>query len=95
MLNQMKQAAFLSLLVLAFSSCKEGWTDETKSQYRTQCLQEAGGMYATQAQAESYCDCNLEAVMKIYPHPSDILENYDSTAARKVLEECSLAAQRQ
>lgn len=90
----MKQAAFLSLALLAFASCKEGWTDEYKAQYRQQCLQENSGLYATQAQTEAYCDCNIEAVMKIYPHPSDILENYDSTAARKVLEECSLAAQR-
>jgi hypothetical protein len=31
--------------------------------------------------------------MKIYPHPSDILENKDSVAIRKVLEDCSLKAQ--
>ncbi len=90
----MKQAAFLSLVVLAFSACKEGWSDEYKAQYHTQCLQEAGGMYATAEQAKAYCDCNLKAVMKHYPHPSDIIENKDSAAVRKVLEECSLAAQR-
>ena len=89
----MKQAAFLFFFVLAFASCKEGWNDEHKANYRTQCLQEAGGMYATQAQAEAYCDCNLEAVMKHYPHPSDIIENKDSAAVRKALEDCSLAAQ--
>ena len=90
----MKYAAFLLLLPAAFASCKEGWTDEYKTQYRQQCQQENSGLYATQAQTDAYCDCNLEAVMKIYPHPSDIIENYASTAARKVLEECSLAAQR-
>jgi len=89
----MKQAALLSLLIVLSASCKEGWTDEYKSQYRQQCLQEAGGMYATQAQVESYCDCNLEAVMKHYEHPSDIIENKDSAVVRKALEDCSLAAQ--
>lgn len=90
----MKQAFLLSLLVIIAASCKEGWNDEHKANYRTQCLKEASGMYATQAQAESYCDCNLEAVMKHYPHPSDIIENKDSAAVRKALEDCSLAAQR-
>jgi hypothetical protein len=88
-----KQAFLFLLLALATSSCKEGWNDEYKAQYHTQCLQEAGGMYQTAEQAKAYCDCNLEAVMKIYPHPSDILENKDSVAIRKVLEDCSLKAQ--
>lgn len=89
----MKYILLLALVTLAFASCKEGWTDDYKAQYRSQCLQEAGGMYETKAQVVSYCDCNLEAMMKVYPHPSDVLENYDSVAIRKALQDCSLAAQ--
>jgi hypothetical protein len=89
----MKQVFLFSLVILASSSCKEGWSDDYKAQYHTQCLQEAGGMYQTNEQAKAYCDCNLEAVMKVYPHPSDLLENYDSVAIRKALEDCSLKAQ--
>jgi hypothetical protein len=89
----MKQALFFSMLVFAASSCKEGWNDEYKAQYHTQCLQEAGGMYQTAEQAKAYCDCNLETVMKHYEHPSDIIENKDSAAVRKALEDCSLKAQ--
>lgn len=89
----MKARTIFCLAAVLFASCKEGWNDEHKANYKNQCMQEAGGMYATPQQAEEYCDCNLAAVMKIYPHPSDILENYDSTAARKALEECSLKAQ--
>ena len=91
----MKQAFLFLLLAIAASSCKEGWNDEYKTQYRQQCLQENSGLYATQAQTEAYCDCNLEAVMKHYPHPSDIIENKDSAVVRKELEDCSLAAQQQ
>lgn len=89
----MKQVILFLLIVLISSSCKEGWTDDYKAQYRSQCLQEAGGMYQTKEQVESYCDCNLEAMMKVYPHPSDVLENYDSVAIRKALQDCSLKAQ--
>lgn len=90
----MKYAAFLLLPLALFASCKEGWNDEYKTQYHQQCLQENSGLYATQTQVESYCACNLETVMKHYPHPSDIIENKDSAAVRKALEDCSLAAQK-
>jgi hypothetical protein len=90
----MKQASLFILALLAFASCKEGWTDEHKTNYRTQCMREAAGMYETKEQVEKYCACNLDAVMKIYEHPSDIMENYDSVAIRKALQDCSLQAQR-
>lgn len=89
----MKYVFLLAITTISFASCKEGWTDDYKAQYRSQCLQEAGGMYQTKEQVESYCDCNLEAMMKVYPHPSDVLENYDSVAIRKALQDCSLKAQ--
>ncbi len=90
----MKHVLLFALAALSIASCKEGWTDESKAEYRRQCLQEAGGMYATKEGVEAYCDCNIEAVMKAYPHPSDLIENKDSAAVRKALQDCSLKAQR-
>jgi len=89
----MKCILILAFTVAGLQSCKEGWTDEHKAAYRTQCLQEAAGMYATKAGVEAYCDCNLDAVMKHYAHPSDLIENKDSAAVRRALEDCSLSAQ--
>lgn len=83
-------AALLSLLL--FASCKEGWTDENKEGYKKSCLLSTAEWSATPAQAESYCNCSLEQVMKHYATIEEVLENKDSVQLHTELDACRQAA---
>ncbi len=91
----MKRALSILLLSsLLLPSCAAGWHEEDKTAYLSQCRAQNGGLYASEAQVDDYCACNLAAVMKRYPTIEEVVLNKDSAAMRKDLENCSLAAQR-
>ena len=84
-----------ALALLSLTACeKEGWTEENTANYMQQCRQEAMGMYRSEAQVMSYCNCNFAAIKKHYANMEEVVINKDSAAIRIELENCSLNAQR-
>jgi len=84
----MKTIITAAVLILFASSCKEGWSEEYKDQYRESCMEEAHAWAASDDQAKAYCDCSLEVIMKHYSTITETVENKDSVAVTQELQHC-------
>lgn len=83
----MKYLLPLLALILTFSSCAGGWTEEDKKQLREQCLSQSNSQIG-EAQAKKYCDCFVEQMVKTYPVFNDVLEHYQSDTVEKLKTHC-------
>lgn len=84
----MKLFPVLTIGVLLFSSCQEGWTDEYKESFKQTCLTGPASTDLTDAQKQKYCDCALEKTMQRYHTIAEVVENNDSTQMSAALKEC-------
>ncbi len=85
----MKKQLLLIAIPVFFLSCKEGWTDEYRSEYMRTCIEEARRTtFTDSAQAAAYCQCSLESIMTHYQTVEELLINRDSIAIRNEFQAC-------
>lgn len=89
--KQIKFVVFICL-ILALSSCKNTWDEESKDAWRSACLENAHNMFATPKQASTYCDCVLDKIIERYPNLNDALENTATLAADTAFHACKVQA---
>jgi hypothetical protein len=73
----MKLSTLPLLFIFLFSSCnseesKSNWPENEKEAFMTECTSNADSQPGIDA--EDYCSCMLDKVMKEYPTPEDALK---------------------
>ncbi len=85
----MKKILVFTSITFSLISCKEGWTEQHRSDYLRTCMEDVGrSTFTDTADAAAYCHCSLEAIMKRYQTIAELIVNRDSTALRADLQNC-------
>ncbi len=74
-------------LLLTFTGCAGGWTDDDKKGLRTDCLEQSRNQIG-EDKAGKYCDCFVESMVKTYPVFNDVMEHYKSDSVEKLKAHC-------
>jgi hypothetical protein len=73
---------------LAFSSCKNTWSQEDKDNYRHTCMESLGVPDDDTGKARAYCDCMLQKITEKYPNVNDMLEHMEDVINDPDLQAC-------
>jgi hypothetical protein len=84
----MKKLASLLLLLVAFASCKNTWSEDDKKAFYESCMDDARSNGAPQDKIKPYCDCVFGKITAKYPNENDALEHMDSLAKDPDLMSC-------
>lgn len=75
------------LAVVTISSCTDFWSGANQRKFHEVCVEEASD-WASEEQADSYCDCVLDKMMLKYPNELDAFAHIDELAKDTDLIHC-------
>ncbi len=84
----MKKILLLASLCLAFTSCKNTWSDDDKKAFYNACMEDAKSAGSAPEKIKPYCDCVFGKIVARYPNENDALEHMDSLAKDPGLMTC-------
>ena len=76
------------IILLAFSSCKNTWSQEDKDNYRHTCMESLNAPDNTGGKPKEYCDCMLEKLTAKYPNVNDMMEHMQDVINDPELQKC-------
>ena len=65
----------LALLLSAMVSSCNSWDESDQQAWKQACMENAGKWTADQTNAQTYCDCVLEKMIRKYPNVNDALDH--------------------
>lgn len=83
---------FLLPFLLLLAACGGGWQDEDKALFLETCKTGDIRHFISDDQARSFCDCRLQKFMEHYKTFNDVLEDKDSGAIEKEMQQCEAMA---